>query len=94
MQQVKDLALSLQWLGLLLWHRLNPHPKNFHMLWGQPKKSKIKMTPIFLLVGKGKSLTKLKIKRFFLPQRRTKMKEVIPTIKITAQEKIKTSKRI
>ena len=63
MQQVKDLALSLQWLGLLLWHRLNPHPKNFHMLWGQPKKSKIKMTPIFLLVGKGKSLTKLKIKR-------------------------------
>ena len=37
-QQVKDLALSLQWLGLLLWHRFNTWPGNFHMLWVQPKK--------------------------------------------------------
>ena len=39
-QWVKDLSL------LQLWHRLqlglgfNPRPKNFHMLWGQPKRKK------------------------------------------------------
>ena len=32
-QQVKALALSLQWLGLLLWLRLDPWPRNFHMSW-------------------------------------------------------------
>jgi len=31
-RRVKDLALSLQWLGLQLWHRLNPWPRKFHML--------------------------------------------------------------
>ena len=35
-QQVKDLALSLQWLRLLLWCRLNPQSGNFHMAWVQP----------------------------------------------------------
>ena len=34
MQQVKDLALSLQWLRSLLWLWLDPWPGNFHMLWG------------------------------------------------------------
>ena len=30
-QKVKDLALSL------LWHGFNPGPRNFHVLWEQPK---------------------------------------------------------
>ena len=37
-QQVKDLALSLQWFGSLLWHRFNPWPQNFHKLHMWPKK--------------------------------------------------------
>ena len=37
--QVKNLALSLQWLGLLLWCRFYPWPGNFHVLWVQPKKA-------------------------------------------------------
>ena len=41
-QWVKDLALSLQWLGSLLWHELDPEPGNFHMLQAQPKKGKKK----------------------------------------------------
>ena len=32
--------LSLQWLGLLLWHGFDPWPKNFHMPWLWPKKKK------------------------------------------------------
>ena len=32
-QWVKDPALSLQWLGLLLWCGFDPWPRNFHMLW-------------------------------------------------------------
>ena len=32
-QWVKDLVLSLQRLGLLLWCRLDPQPGNFHMPW-------------------------------------------------------------
>ena len=37
MQQVKDLALSLQWLGLLLWRGFDPWPGNFHLLWAWPE---------------------------------------------------------
>ena len=36
-QRVKDLVLSLQWLGSLLWCGFHPWPRNFHMLWVQPK---------------------------------------------------------
>ena len=42
-QQVKDLVVLLQ-LGLLLWHRFDPLPRNFHMPGtgrrggGEPKK--------------------------------------------------------
>ena len=36
-QQVKDLALSLQWLRSLLWHRFDFCPENFHMSWVWPK---------------------------------------------------------
>ena len=39
-QQVKDLALSLLWLWLQLWHRLHPWPGNFHRPQTQPKKKK------------------------------------------------------
>ena len=35
---VKDPALSLQWLGSLLWRRFSPWPGNFHMPWAWPKK--------------------------------------------------------
>ena len=36
-QWVKDPALAPQQLRLLLWHRFDPWPKKFHMLWAQPK---------------------------------------------------------
>ena len=45
-QQVKDLVLSPQQLGLLLWCRFNPcprfdpWPRNFHMPWVWPKKER------------------------------------------------------
>ena len=35
-QWVKNQALSLQWLGLLLCRGLDPWPGNFHMLWVWP----------------------------------------------------------
>ena len=42
-QWVKDLALSLLWLGSLLWHKFDPWPWNLHMPWTWPKKqSKVK----------------------------------------------------
>ena len=41
-QWVKDPALSLQRLGLLLWCRFNPWPRNFCTLQVQPKKKKKK----------------------------------------------------
>ena len=39
---VKDLALSLQQAGSLLWHGFNPWPRNFHMPQMRPKKKKKK----------------------------------------------------
>ena len=43
--QVKDLALSLQWLRSLLWSRFDPQPQNFYMpTFGKKKKSKTKQT--------------------------------------------------
>ena len=35
---VRDLALSQLWLQLQLWQGFDPWPRNFHMLWVQPKK--------------------------------------------------------
>ena len=37
-QWVKNLALSLQWLGSLLWHRFDSWPGNFHTSRAWPKK--------------------------------------------------------
>ena len=39
-QWVKDLALSLQQLGPLLWHGFNPWLRNFYMPQVQQKKKK------------------------------------------------------
>ena len=39
---VKDLVLSLLWLGSLLWCRFDPWPGNFCMQRAQPKKKKKK----------------------------------------------------
>ena len=41
-QWVKDLALSLLWLGSRLWGRFGLWPRNFHMPWVWPKKRKKK----------------------------------------------------
>ena len=41
-QQEKDPVLSLQWLGSLLWHMLNPWTGNSHMLREELKKKKKK----------------------------------------------------
>ena len=35
-QWVKDPALSLLWLQLLLWHGTDPWHRNFQMLWASP----------------------------------------------------------
>ena len=42
-QQVKDPALSLQWLWSLLWHGFCPWPGNFHMpcIWPEKEKNLI-----------------------------------------------------
>ena len=42
MQWVKDLALSLQQLGLLLSQGFSPWPRNFHMPWAWEKKEREK----------------------------------------------------
>ena len=34
---VRDLALLLLWVRSLLWHRFDPWPGNFCMIWAQPK---------------------------------------------------------
>ena len=49
MQQVKDLALSLQRLRLLLWHGFDPWAREFCMPPGGSKKK----NPTFFLKGMG-----------------------------------------
>ena len=41
-QRVKDPALSLQWLGSLLWREFDPWPGKFYILRMKPKKKKKK----------------------------------------------------
>ena len=38
-QWVQDPALSLQWLGSLLWHKFDPWPRYLHMLVGMIKET-------------------------------------------------------
>ena len=38
---MKDLVLSLLWLGSLLWLEFDPWPRNFCMLWVPPRKINI-----------------------------------------------------
>ena len=45
-QQVRDPALSLQQLGLLLWRGFDPWPGNFHMPWVWQKKESIFSGPV------------------------------------------------
>ena len=40
-EPIKNLVLSLQQLGLQLWHRFSPRPGNFHMPQVRPKKKKV-----------------------------------------------------
>ena len=46
-QQVEDLALSLLWVWLLLWHRFNPWTRNFQMPQVRPTKM-VKMANFIL----------------------------------------------
>jgi len=48
-QQLKDLALSLLWLWLLLWCVFNPWPRIFRMLWVQPRKERKRCDGICVL---------------------------------------------
>ena len=41
-QQVKDLTLSLLWLGLLMWLEFDPWPRNFCVPWVRKNKTKQK----------------------------------------------------
>ena len=43
-QRVRDLAFSLQWFGLLLWHRFGPWLGNVHKPQVWPKKKKKSVT--------------------------------------------------
>ena len=52
-QRVKDLALSLQWLESLLWHRFNPWPGKIHMPQVQPKKAMSKLWGLRLMRNHG-----------------------------------------
>ena len=37
---IKDLTLSLQWLGSLLWRGFHPWPRNLHMPQVRPRQNK------------------------------------------------------
>ena len=44
----KDPALSLMWLGLLLWHGFTPWPMNFCVPWVRLKTNKQTTTPVLM----------------------------------------------
>ena len=46
MCQVKNLAMSLQWLGSLLWCGFNPWPRNFYMPHAMGAAKKIKTSKV------------------------------------------------
>ena len=56
-QWVKELVLSLQWLILLLWHRLDPWPRNFHIPCKQTnRQTENGCRAVFLLEAPGTNL--------------------------------------
>ena len=57
--KVEDPPLSLLWLQLLLWHRFEPWPRNFHVSPAQLKKKKKKKK-------KEKKKRKKKMSKLFL----------------------------
>ena len=73
-QQVKDLALLHLWPRLQLWHRFDPWPRNFHILWvwqKKKKKSGLYHFTLLLAIFEGSSfstvLPTFGILFFFLP---------------------------
>ena len=50
-QWVKDPALSLQWLGSLLWHGLSPWPRNIYIPRVQPKRGEKKKKWLFMFIN-------------------------------------------
>ena len=63
-QGVKDSALSLQWLRLLLWHGFDPWPRRYqHVVSMAKKKVTIRQTPQYrTLLVKIRELTQTKAK--------------------------------
>ena len=64
-QQVKDLVVSLLWLGLLLWCGFDPWSRKFHMPQVRPKKEiiikiQILCKPIYVMIFKWYSKEKKK----------------------------------
>ena len=85
-QQVKDLALSLLWLRLLLWHGFDPRPRVSCIPWAQPKKKKKKGNRnVILVVG----VVALEIPVLFLLSTARKIfrgGELGPTFNLTSRE--------
>ena len=62
---IKDRALSLLWLGLLLWRGFVPWPGSFCMPWVQPKKKR-KLSFPFLSSKDSLSLSSTSLFTFIL----------------------------
>ena len=63
-QWVKKVALLLQWLTWLLWHRFNPWPGNFCIPWVRPKNNV--EHPFMCIFGHPSSLEKCLFRSFFV----------------------------
>ena len=49
-QQIKDTALSLLWIWLLLWLGSHPWPRNLYMPWAEQKEKKKKKVYIYIYI--------------------------------------------
>ena len=87
-QWVKDLVLSLQWLGLLLWCGFDPWPRNFHMLEVQPKKKKKNLENISILLYVFKFACK--IFQYSMKHRKSKIM-IVFSLGIVDRKKTKTN---
>ena len=68
-QWVKVPVQSLPWLGSLLWHRFDPWPGNFHVLWVWQKKREKDM--------KGIQIRKKKVKTYLFSVDRSVNREIL-----------------